>query len=105
MLDLATTDASILCRACGACCATSREWPRFSTESDDALARIPAALVNASHSGMRCHGDRCAALAGTVGTAAACTIYDMRPDVCRACEPGDPECRMAREKFGLPALA
>jgi Fe-S-cluster containining protein len=103
--DIATKDSSTLCRSCGACCAYSREWPRFSTESDDALARIPAALVNERGAGMRCNGDRCAALSGTIGEATACTIYDVRPDVCHACEPGDAECRMARERFGLPALA
>jgi uncharacterized protein len=103
--DVATEDSSTLCRSCGACCAYSREWPRFSLESDDALARIPAALVNESGAGMRCRGDRCAALSGSIGEATACTIYEIRPDVCRACAPGDAECRMARERFGLPAVA
>jgi len=53
---------------------------------------------------MRCAGDRCAALEGTVGVATACTIYAVRPDVCRACLPGDDECRLARQRAGLAAI-
>ena len=93
------------CQACGACCAYSPNWPRFSTEDDAALEMIPAELVNARVSGMRCEGDRCAALKGRIGEATACTIYAMRPEVCRTCMPGDAECTMARKKYGLPELA
>jgi Fe-S-cluster containining protein len=50
---------------------------------------------------MRCTGDRCAALVGTVGQSTSCAIHPVRPDVCRACSPGDPECREARRHFGL----
>ncbi len=65
-----------ICQSCGACCATSANWPRFSTEDDAALDLIPAELVNARGSGMRCDGDRCAALKGKVGEATSCSIYD-----------------------------
>jgi uncharacterized protein len=92
------------CQACGACCAYSANWPRFSTEDDEALDRIPTELVNTRGSGMRCDGDRCAALMGKVGEATACSIYDVRPEVCRTYRPGDAECAMARRKFGLAAL-
>jgi uncharacterized protein len=92
------------CQACGACCATSANWPRFSIESEAALDLIPAELVNDRLSGMRCDGDRCAALHGKVGTATSCTIYAIRPDVCRTCMPGDAECAMARKKHGLAEL-
>jgi uncharacterized protein len=93
------------CQACGACCAYSANWPRFTIEEDAALDLIPAELVNDRLSGMRCEGDRCAALKGKVGSATACTIYAIRPEVCRTCMPGDPECAMARKKHGLPALS
>jgi len=93
-----------ICQACGACCATSANWPRFSTEDDAALELIPAELVNARASGMRCDGDRCAALRGKVGEATSCAIYEIRPEVCRTCMPGDAECTMARRKFGLPVI-
>ena len=94
-----------VCQSCGACCATSANWPRFSTEDDAALDRIPAELVNARASGMRCDGDRCAALQGKVGEMTSCSIHAIRPDVCRTCMPGDAECAIARRKWGLPALA
>ena len=32
-------------------------------------------------------------------------IYELRPDVCRECQPGDDACTMARERAGLPPLA
>ena len=98
------TDPSRLCQSCGACCGYSANWPRFSIESDEELALIPEQLVNARLSGMRCEGDRCAALQGEIGDATACGIYAVRPEVCRTCMPGDAECAMARRKFGLPVI-
>ncbi|MCP3475329.1 YkgJ family cysteine cluster protein [Bradyrhizobium sp. CCGUVB1N3] len=99
-----TTDLSQLCQACGACCAYSANWPRFSIESEEELAAIPQALVNERQSGMRCDGDRCSALKGKIGDATVCGIYAVRPEVCRTCMPGDAECAMARRKFGLPVI-
>ena len=89
------------CQTCGACCAYSRDWPRFTLESEADLDRIPAHLADHPRGRMRCHGDRCAALVGEVGVSTSCAIYEVRPDVCRACEPGDDACRMARARFGL----
>ncbi|WP_374443827.1 YkgJ family cysteine cluster protein [Stella sp.] len=97
-------DASALCQACGACCAYSSDWPRFSLESEAELARIPDDLVAASRGGMRCDGARCAALDGVVGSATRCRIYADRPLVCRDCGPGDDACRIARQHHGLPPL-
>jgi len=51
---------------------------------------------------MRCAGDRCTALVGTIGAATSCAVYPVRPEVCRDCEPGDGECVTARRRFGLP---
>jgi Fe-S-cluster containining protein len=99
-----TTDLHNPCQSCGACCAYSRNWPRFSTEDDTALDLIPEQFVNERQSGMKCDGDRCCALSGKIGEATACGIYEVRPDVCRACMPGDPECTLARRRFGLAAL-
>lgn len=53
----------------------------------------------------------CIALAGTVGVAVHCTIYDARPTPCRELrltwEDGthSPQCDRARERHGLPALS
>jgi Fe-S-cluster containining protein len=93
------------CRACGACCSFASHWPAFTTESDADIAAIPLAYVNSDNTGMHCAGDRCSALAGKVGVATTCLAYAVRPDVCRACEPGDGECTLARRAFGLPMLA
>ena len=92
------------CQGCGACCSYSANWPRFTIEDDATLDLIPEELVNDRLSGMRCDGDRCCALTGKVGTATACSIYAVRPEVCRTCQPGDAECGMARRRFGLAAL-
>ena len=98
-------DTSALCQSCGACCAYSREWPRFSTETDAELERIPPELVDAGGGRMRCHGERCAALVGDIGIATACAIYAVRPEVCRTCVPGDSACAMARARHGLPPVS
>ena len=96
------TDATAFdCQTCGACCATSAEWPRFSLETDAEIARIPLALIDDSQGRMRCDGDRCLALRGKIGAHATCSIYAIRPIVCRDCQPGDPECLIARAKHGL----
>jgi Fe-S-cluster containining protein len=92
------------CLGCGACCAYSANWPRFSTEDDAALELIPQHLVNDRKAGMRCEGDRCAALSGRIGVATSCMIYAVRPEVCRVCMPGDAECNLARRRYGLPPL-
>jgi Fe-S-cluster containining protein len=89
------------CQACGACCSFSREWPRFSLESDAELEQIPDAYVDDNLGGMRCDGNRCAALVGEVGVSTACAIYAVRPQVCRACLPGDDACKMARRHFNI----
>lgn len=93
------------CRTCGACCSYSADWPSFTTDSEADIAAIPFAYVNATNTGMHCNGSRCSALAGKVGIATTCQVYVVRPDVCHACQPGDPECDLARRTFGLPALA
>jgi uncharacterized protein len=97
-------DASALCQSCGACCSFSREWPRFSTEEDAELARIPIAFVDQGQGRMRCNGNRCSALVGHVGVATSCAVYAVRPQVCRTCQPGDDECGLARHRFGLPPI-
>ena len=94
-------DGASICRACGACCSFSREWPRFSLEDDAALDRIPGRFIDEDRGRMRCDGDRCAALVGEVGAATSCAVYAVRPEVCRECLPGDDACRMARRRFKL----
>jgi uncharacterized protein len=97
-------DTSALCQSCGACCSFSKEWPRFSTEDDADLERIPAAFVDDGQGRMRCNGNRCTALLGAVGVKTSCSVYAVRPEVCRTCLPGDDACRMARRRFGLSPI-
>ena len=92
------------CRACGACCSFSAEWPRFSLETDADLDQIPRAYVDDEQGRMRCSGNRCSALIGEVGVATACAIYGVRPEVCKACLPGDDACQTARRRFHLHPL-
>lgn len=103
-IDRPVHTASSVCQACGACCSYSAEWPRFSLETDEDLARIPPEYVDDAQGRMRCDGDRCSALTGKIGTSTACAVYDVRPDVCRTCLPGDDECLMARHAHGLGPL-
>lgn len=103
--DMGLASEGFDCRTCGACCSYSREWPRFTLETDADIERIPDEFVNGAQSGIRCAGDRCSALFGKVGEETSCRIYAMRPDVCRECEPGDEACRIARHAFQLSDLA
>jgi len=89
------------CQTCGACCAYSAEWPRFSLETDEEIARIPDTFIAADLSGMKFEAGRCAALTGEVGKHVGCAVYADRPQVCRTCMPGDEECKMARAEFGF----
>ncbi|RWG00530.1 MAG: YkgJ family cysteine cluster protein [Mesorhizobium sp.] len=100
---LLDASAAFDCQSCGACCAYSADWPRFSTEEDAELDRIPDELVATDLSGMRCEDGRCTALRGEVGKQTACAIYEARPHVCRACMPGGDDCLMARAAHGLAA--
>ena len=93
------------CRTCGACCAYSAEWPRFGLETEEQIAAIPRDYVDDARGTMRCKGDRCVALNGEVGVATVCTLYAVRPQVCRDCLPGDDSCTVARARFNLPPLA
>ncbi len=96
-----TLQSELNCQTCGACCSYSSDWPRFSTELEADLDLIPPQFVAEDQSGMRCEGNRCTALKGTIGKEASCSIYGLRPDVCRACMPGDAECLTARASFGM----
>lgn len=92
------------CQTCGACCSYSEDWPRFSLETEADLDRIPPQYVSADLGGMRCEGNRCAALSGTLGVHVGCQIYAVRPLVCRTCMPGDDECLMARQALSQKVL-
>ena len=93
-----------ICQTCGACCAYSADWPRFALETQAEFEAIPRDYVDDARGTMRCTGDRCVALTGEVGVTTACAIYALRPEVCRACLPGDASCTLARRRFGLAEI-
>ncbi|WP_075291032.1 YkgJ family cysteine cluster protein [Pararhizobium arenae] len=95
---MTTSPETFDCQSCGACCAYSADWPRFSLETDAEIDRIPAEYVSEDLGGMRCSNDRCDALEGKLGIHVGCRIYAARPHVCRTCMPGDDECLMARHR-------
>ncbi len=110
-----TTPAANPCTQCGACCATFRV--DFSNEELQSQGGcVPDGLALPLLPGLsRMRGTdharpRCACLAGEVGKAAHCSIYEWRPSPCRefgmraAIGIGDESCARARTKHGLRPL-
>ena len=62
---------------------------------------IPDDLIDFDHGRMLCHGNRCSALAGEVGSRAQCSVYADRPLACREFQPGSEDCIMVRRRFKL----
>jgi uncharacterized protein len=100
------------CTACGACCfSTLPEYVRvFGCDfdrMDDRAQAFTHFLGNRAY--LRLDEGRCAALVIAVGPAGpsfVCSIYEMRPDVCRSLERGSGACRSDRhEKAERPLLA
>lgn len=85
------------CQSCGGCCAHSGETPAFVGAHDG--DGIPAHLTEDGR--MRCNGDRCAALAGTLGVEVQCIVYENRPLVCMEFTAGSEACRAVRRHFGF----
>jgi hypothetical protein len=103
-----------VCQCCGACCAAFRVDFHPAEVAGGAFAwgqGVPPALtVPVTSAIVRMAGSdaaepRCVALAGEVGKAVACTIYDARPSPCREFIATDDACARARRRHGLPALA
>lgn len=86
------------CQECGACCSYSYDWPELWYPAD---AAVPEHMITEDGQFVQCDGDRCIALQGVVGKLVNCSIYHIRPVVCRTCMPGDDACRLARKHFNL----
>lgn len=101
------------CTACGACCFS--ELPEYvrvfgvdTDRMDDRAMGFTHFLGNRCF--MRIEGGRCAALVLEAPDDApprfTCSIYEMRPDVCRSLARGSGACRADRhEKKDRPLLA
>jgi Fe-S-cluster containining protein len=59
MTEPVSLDESFDCQSCGACCAYSADWPRFSLETDEELDLIPAEYVSADLGGKSCEDYSC----------------------------------------------
>lgn len=103
-----------VCQSCGACCASLRVDFHPAELAGGAYAwadGVPLAMtlpVTAKIVRLRGTDDappRCVALAGEVGVAVRCTIYDARPSPCREFDVEHAACARARRQCGLPPLS
>jgi len=103
-----------VCQSCGACCASLRVDFHPAELAGGAFAwgaGVPVAMtlpVTAKIVRLRGTDDpapRCVALAGEVGVAVHCTIYDSRPSPCREFDIEHAACAQARRRCGLPPLS
>ena len=103
-----------VCQSCGACCASFRVDFHPAELAGGAYAwgaGVPAELtVSVTPAIVRMRGTdgaapRCVALAGEVGVAVNCTIYDGRPSPCREFDTEHAACARARQRCALPPLS
>ncbi len=103
------------CLTCGACCVSpfmGDGYIRLSRGEERRLGRlglpvlevVPGpddrmVLLGTKENSQRRHV--CIALDGAVGERVSCTIYGVRPMLCREFEAGSPECYQAREAAGI----
>lgn len=102
-----------VCQSCGACCASLRVDFHPAELAGGAYAwgeGVPVAMTLPLTPAMvRMKGTddappRCIALAGEVGVAVNCTIYDGRPSPCREFDVIHAACNKARQRCSLPPL-
>jgi Fe-S-cluster containining protein len=103
-----------VCQTCGACCASFRVDFHPAELAGGAFAwaagvpremTVPVTTAIARLAGTDAAAPRCAALAGEIGRAVACTIYESRPSPCREFDTTHAACARARQRHGLPPLA
>jgi len=95
--DVGETFPPADCRPCGRCCFS--ELPEYvrvfgidRDRMDDRAASFTEFIGNKCF--MRMEGGRCTALViDPVARTFVCSIYEMRPDVCRSLERGTGQCR------------
>lgn len=102
------------CQRCGACCYNppsnvvidDQDYvevnPRSKLLKENETASKYTFVKNGKH-WMRMVGSvpRCCALTGRKGKDVSCSIYEMRPTVCRLVRPGDEECRQRRKEHWI----
>ena len=102
-----------VCQSCGACCVSFRVDFHPAELAGGAFAwgeGVPLTMtqpVTPNIVRMRGTDDappRCIALAGQIGEAVNCTIYDGRPSPCREFDTEHAACNRARQRCGLPVI-
>lgn len=96
------------CLDCGACCASFRVsfyWAEAVSLGLPDTVLEQASPWHACLRGTNQPAPRCHALQGEVGQSVSCSLYAQRPSPCREVRAGDAQCRKARQRHGLPALA
>ena len=102
-----------VCQSCGACCVSFRVDFHPAELAGGAFAwgeGVPLTMtlpVTPNIVRMRGTDDappRCIALAGQIGEAVNCTIYDGRPSPCREFDIEHAACNRARQRCGLAAI-
>lgn len=102
-----------VCQSCGACCASFRvdfhpvelAGGAFAWGPGVPLAMtLPVTLAIVRMAGTDVAEPRCIGLAGEIGKAVACTIYDARPSPCREFDTEHVACAQARQRHGLLPL-
>ena len=91
------------CIGCGACCAAFRVsfyWAEAEALRAELIDKLSPTM--ACMSGTNQRAPHCAALQGSVGVDAQCSVYALRPSPCRQVQPGDERCLKARAVHGLP---
>jgi uncharacterized protein len=102
-----------VCQTCGACCASFRVDFHPVELTGGAFAwgegvplemTVPVTASIVRMAGTDAAEPRCVALAGEIGSAVKCTIYDDRPSPCREFDTEHAACKRARQRCGLAPL-
>jgi uncharacterized protein len=98
------------CRACGACCHGDEMWVHVMAVDDQRLGEpaVRSLTVLTRHGrgyfarSMKMVDGRCVAYRDRLDDGGCgCSIYDVRPDICRDFRAGSPDCHAARRRRGL----
>lgn len=102
-----------VCQSCGACCVSFRVDFHPVELAGGAFAwaqgvplgmTVPVTANIVRMAGTDAAESRCVALAGNIGEAVSCSIYDARPSPCREFDTEHAACNRARQRCGLPPL-
>ncbi len=98
------------CRTCGACCYGDEMWIHVMAGDDHRLGedKVRRLTVLTQHGrgyvarSMKMEGGRCVAFRDSLGDGGCgCSIYEVRPEICRTFEAGSKDCYAARERRGI----